>query len=138
MRSLNRVMLLGNLAADVDCRQTKAGSVVANFPLATNRVAKGSDGKKVDIADFHRVTAWGKLGEICNKYLAKGTAIYLEGKLINKSFDDLAGKRQYRTEIVADDVRILTWKKSSDGKKQVGVESIAAEEEEEEAELVAA
>lgn len=127
MKSLNRVMLLGNLASDVDFKQTKGGSLVANFPIATNRFIKSSSGEKESRADFHRVTAWGKLGEICHKYLAKGTAVFLEGKIINNNYEDSEGVKRYRSEIVAEDINILSWKKGKTGSNELGLESIKDE-----------
>ncbi len=133
MRSLNRVTLMGHLAADVDFRQTKTGKTLATFPVATNRMTKDKDGEKREVADFHRIVAWGKLGEICDKYLAKGVAVYLEGKLINRSFESKSGEKHYRAEIVAENLNILTWKKTKDGDQELGIEPISEEKEEEEA-----
>ncbi len=117
MKNLNKVMLLGHLAADVDLRQTKSGSSVATFPLAINRFIRGDDGKE-EAVDFHRVVVWGRLAEICNEYLEKGIAVYVEGRMINRSFDDNDGVKHFRTEVVADNVIFLTWKKS--GNKESG------------------
>lgn len=136
MRSLNRVMLIGHLAAEPELRQTKNGHTVVNFPIATNRVFKNEDGSKKEIVDFHRVLAWNKLGDICGEYLHKGQAIYVEGRLYNHSFDDNDGKKHFRTEIVADGLNILTWKKTKAGHSEIGIEEVV--EKEEEGELIAA
>lgn len=136
MRSLNRVMLIGHLAADPEVRQTKSGHTVVNFPIATNRIFRNEDGSKREIVDFHRVLAWNKLGGICGDYLHKGQAIYVEGRLANHSFDDNDGKKHFRTEIVADGLNILTWKKTKSGNSEIGIEEVVADGEEEE--LVAA
>lgn len=117
MRSLNRVSLIGHLAADVDFRQTKSGHLTASFPVATNYVVRLNDENK-EIVDFHRIVAWGTLSELCNKLLKKGMAVYLDGHLKNRVYDDSSGVRQARTEIVLDDINILTWNK----KKDSGVE----------------
>lgn len=137
MRSLNRVMLIGHLTADVDIRQTKNGHTVASFSIATNQVLKSEDGTKRELTDFHRVVAWEKFGQMCSQYLIKGMAVYLEGRLVNRSFDDKEGNRHYRTEIVAETLNILTWKKSKTGQQEVGMEVMPGVEEKEE-ELVAA
>ena len=129
-------MLIGHLAADPELRQTKNGHTVVNFPIATNRVFRNEDGSKKEIVDFHRILAWNKLGEICGEYLRKGQAIYLEGRLTNHSFDDNDGKKHFRTEIVADGLNILTWKKNKSGNGEIGIEEVV--EKEEEGELVAA
>lgn len=125
MKSLNRVMLIGHLAADPEMRQTKNGHTVVNFPVATNRIFKAGDGNKKEIVDFHRVLAWDKLGEICNGLLVKGMAVYMEGRLANRSFDDSEGKKHFRTEIVADELNILTWKKNKAGNSEIGIEEVS-------------
>ena len=89
------------------------------------------------MVDFHRVLAWDKLAEVCNQYLVKGMALYIEGRLANHSFDDKEGNKHYRTEIVTDELNILTWKKTKSGDQQIGIEAVAGVQEEER-ELVAA
>lgn len=130
-------MFIGHLAADVEIKQTKNGHTMATFPIATNYVFKNDDGGKRELTDFHRIIAWNKFGQMCGQYLVKGMAVYLEGRLVNRSFDDKEGNRHYRTEVVAEDLKILTWKKVKTG-QQVGLESIPGREEKEEEELVAA
>ncbi len=120
MRSLNKVMLMGHLGADVDLRQTKSGLPVASFPLAINRNVQGEDGK-TEAVDYHKVVVWGKFAEVCGKYLAKGAAVYVEGRLINRSFEDKEKAKHFRTEVVADNVNFLTFKKSRVGEEK-GVE----------------
>jgi len=131
MRSINRVVLMGHLAADPEIRQTKSGTNVVQFPLATNYLVKDKNGEKSEFADFHRIVACRGLAEICEKYLAKGMAVYVEGKLMNNSFDDKNGNRHFRTEIAADNLNIITWKKSKQG-GEVAIESIPEVSEEEE------
>ena len=128
MRSLNRVMLIGHLGADPELRQTKSGANLVSFPLATNATVRQQNGEKREVVDFHRVIAWGKLAEICNEYLGKGTAVYLEGKIVNHSFVDKEGNKHYRTEIMADELNILTWKKNKSGGQDVGLENVGQEE----------
>ncbi|MBD3341669.1 MAG: single-stranded DNA-binding protein [Candidatus Lokiarchaeota archaeon] len=128
MRSLNRVMLIGHLAADVDYRQTKGGVPVANFPIAINRVIIGKNGEKTETVDFHRVVVWRGLADVCAEYLAKGIAVYVDGRLVNRSFEDKEGNKHYRTEVVADNVNFLTWKKSKSGKGEVSLEALADED----------
>ena len=111
MRSFNRVMLIGHLAQDPELRQTKNGKAVANFAIATNRSAKDDDGNKKEIADFHRIVAWSKLAELVSQYLSKGAAVFVEGRLVNSTFDDKDGNRHYKTEIVADGLHFLSPKK---------------------------
>ncbi len=122
-------MLIGHLAADPEIRQTKTGHTVTTFPVATNRLSKNGDGEKRNIADFHRVVAWERLGEICSNYLQKGMAVYLDGRIVNSSYEDKSGVRQYRTEIMADGLNILTWKKSTNGVNEVAIEEVGDEKE---------
>lgn len=123
MRSLNKVMLMGHLGADVDLRQTKSGLPVASFPIAINRNVQGEDGK-TETVDYHKIVVWGKFSEVCEKFLAKGAAVYVEGKLMNRSYDDKDGNKQYKTEVIADNVNFLTFKKSKSGDKSVELEPI--------------
>jgi single-strand DNA-binding protein len=118
MRSVNKLILVGNLAADPEIRQTAKGTTVATFPVATNRDFT-SNGEKKKVTDFHRVVAWGKLGEICGKYLEKGKAVYIEGMVINRAFEK-EGERRYVTEIRADEVNMLSFKKDRD-REQVSI-----------------
>jgi single-strand DNA-binding protein len=115
---------MGHLAADVDFRQTQSGKTLATFPIATNRRVKDETGEYREIVDFHRVVAWGRLGEICHEFLVKGLAVYLEGRLVNRSFEGKNGEKRYRTEIIAESLNILTWKKKK-GKDEIGIEPIS-------------
>ena len=128
MQSLNRVTLIGNLAADPEVRETSTGKKVANFALATNRKWNSPDGEKKHATDYHKVVAWHKLGEICGEYLKKGSSVYLEGLLKNSSYENDKGETKYVTEIIANNVNILTWKKNKDGKPDAELESIEKEE----------
>lgn len=112
MRSVNKIILVGNLAADPEVRQTAKGTTVATFAVATNRDFT-SNGEKKKVTDFHRVVAWGKLGEICGQYLEKGKAVYIEGMLLNRAYEK-EGERRYITEIRADEVNMLSFKKDRD------------------------
>lgn len=112
MRSLNKIILVGNLAADPEVRQTQKGTTVATFPVATNRDFT-SNGEKKKVTDFHRVVAWSKLGEMCGKYLEKGKAVYIEGMVLNRAYEK-EGERRYVTEIRADEVNMLSWKKDKE------------------------
>jgi len=120
------VMLVGHLAANPEMRQTKGGKNVANFPIAINRSALDDEGNRQEIADFHRVVAWQGLGEICDKYLVKGMPVLVEGRLVNGVFESEAGKKQYRTEIVADSLQVLNWKKSKSGANEVSIDPVPA------------
>jgi len=109
MKSVNKIILVGNLAADPELRQTQKGVSVATFPVATNRDFT-SNGEKKKVTDFHRVVAWGKLAEICGKYLEKGKAVYIEGFVLNRAYEK-DGERKYVTEIRAEEVNMLSFKR---------------------------
>jgi single-strand DNA-binding protein len=108
MKSVNKIILVGNLAADPDVFQTSKGITVATFTVATQRDFTGI-GERKKVTDVHRVVAWGKLAEICGKYLAKGKAVYVEGLLLNRPYD-ANGERRYATEIRAEEVNMLSFK----------------------------
>ncbi|MEO6325966.1 MAG: single-stranded DNA-binding protein [Thermoanaerobaculia bacterium] len=120
MRSVNKVILVGHLAADPEPFTTKTGKVRVTFPVATHRKST-SDGVRKEVTDYHRVVAWGKLAEICATYLTKGQGIYVEGKILNRAYEK-DGERRYATEISADEINMLTWEKK-DGVSNVNLES---------------
>jgi len=107
MRSVNKVMLIGNLTRDVELRHTKEGTAVASFGLATNRNWTQESGEKREETDFHRIVAWGKLAELCEKYLKKGRKVYVEGRLHSHSWTDNEGAQKAVTEIIIDDMVML-------------------------------
>ncbi len=110
---LNKVMLIGRLTADPESRTTPQGQIVANFSIATNRVWKDQQGTQQDRTEFHNIVAWRKLAEICAQYLKKGRQIYIEGHLQTRSWDGQDGKKNYRTEVVADNMIMLGSKNDS-------------------------
>jgi single-strand DNA-binding protein len=104
---LNKVMLIGRLTRDPESRTTPQGITVVNFGLATNRVWKDDQGNQRDATEFHNIVAWRRLGEICSQYLSKGRQVYIEGHLQTRSWDGQDGKKNYRTEVVADNMIML-------------------------------
>ncbi len=114
MKSVNRVQLMGNLAADPELRSTKSGKNLATFSVATNAEWKDTNGEKQKRADFHRIVAWQGLGENCAKYLKKGSAVFVEGELHNYSYEDKDKQRRSYTEITAGDVHFLQSKKTEE------------------------
>lgn len=126
MRSVNKVILVGHLAADPEQAQTKSGRLRVTFPIATHRDTT-SEGMKKEVTDYHRVVAWGTLGEICAKYLARGQGVYVEGTILNRAYEK-DGQRRYVTEIRADEVNMLTWKRK-DGVSKVNLAPINPEAE---------
>ncbi len=124
MRSVNKVILVGHLATDPEQSATKTGQARVTFALATHRDTT-SEGAKKEVTDFHRVVCWGKLGENCAKYLAKGQGVYVEGVILNRAYEK-DGQRRYVTEIRADEVNLLTWKKKDGVTKVALVSAVAA------------
>src|SRR5690348_1189346 len=109
-KDLNKVMLTGHLGADPEMRYTAQGSAVTTFRVASGRTWKSADGIQHDDTEWFRVTAWEKLGEICNQYLTKGTRVYVEGRLQTRKWQDKDGQDRYTTEVVASDMIILSSK----------------------------
>lgn len=107
MKNVNKVFLLGNVSRDPEIKKTTSSKKVAIFGIATNRDWNSNGGDKSSITEFHNCIAWGRLAELCEMYLAKGQLVYGEGYLKTRSWDDEAGKRQFRTEIVLIEIIIL-------------------------------
>lgn len=106
---LNKAMLIGNIASDIEMRSVQSGQNVTSFRVATNRRWKDkTSGEMKEDAQFHSIVAWGKLGEICNQYMQKGKKIYVEGRIQTRTWDDpQSGQKKYFTEIVAENVIML-------------------------------
>jgi len=107
-KDLNKVQFTGHLGADPEMRYTPQGSAVTNFRVASNRSWKDRDGTAHEDTEWFRVVAWDKLGEICNQYLTKGTRVYIEGRLQTRKWTDRDGQERYTSEIVAQDMIILS------------------------------
>lgn len=117
-RSLNKVILIGNLTRNPVIRTLGGGSVVCNFGLATNATWRDSSGNIQERTEFHNLVAWNKLAEICAQILSTGMLVYIEGELRTRTWDDASGNRHYKTEIKIDDMKLLDDK----GKKGIGVD----------------
>src|SRR5437879_3041054 len=105
--SVNRVMLIGNLGKDPEVRFTANGRAVARFPIATSEVWNDQEGQRQERTEWHNVVVWGKQGESCGQYLAKGRQVYIEGSIRTRQYDDKDGNRRYITEIIAQRVQFL-------------------------------
>ena len=104
---VNKVILVGNLAADPEVKATAKGVYVANIRLATNTYAgKDEDGHAKQHTEFHSLVAFGKTAEFAGVHLKKGRSIYVEGRLQTRSWDE-AGQKRYRTEVVVDEIRFV-------------------------------
>ncbi len=106
-RSLNKVMLIGNLTRDPEMRYTPQGTAVCTFGVATNREWKTENGEKKEDVEFHNLVAWNKLAEICSQLLKKGRKVFVEGRLSTRSWQGQDGTQKQRTEIVISDMVIL-------------------------------
>ena len=108
MSGVNKVILIGNLGADPEVRHLQNGATVANFRLATSETYKDRHtGEKREQTEWHNVVAWRRLGELSEKYLHKGSKVYVEGKLRTRQWQDRDGNTRYTTEIQADNMTLL-------------------------------
>lgn len=110
MANFNKVILIGNLTRDCELRYTPKGTAVANISLAINRQWKQGAEVKKEVT-FVPVVLWGKTAEIVNQYCAKGSPLMVEGRVQTRSWDGADGKKQYKTEIVAESIQLLGHKK---------------------------
>jgi single-strand DNA-binding protein len=107
-KSVNKVILVGNLGQDPEVKYTTSGTPVAKFSLATNERYKDKGGEWQDRAEWHNVIAWQRLAEIVGEYVKKGSKVYVEGRLQTSSWEDRqSGAKKYRTEIVVRDLVLL-------------------------------
>ncbi|MHC0439448.1 single-stranded DNA-binding protein [Flavobacterium sp. 3-210] len=104
----NRVQLIGNVGGEPEIRTLETGKKVAHLTIATNDYYKNDKGEKVQQTEWHRVTAWGKVAEIIEKYVVKGKEIAVEGKLTHRTYDDKNGEKRYVTEVVVNDILLLS------------------------------
>ena len=103
----NKVQLIGHVGQDPEIKTFDGGKKVANITIATNDHYTNDKGEKVEQTEWHRVTAWGKLADIIEKYVDKGKEIVVEGKLTHRSYDDKDGTKRYITEVIANDILLL-------------------------------
>lgn len=104
--NLNKVILIGRLTQDPEAKTTPSGQNVTTINMATNRVWNDTSGRK-EATEFHRIVAWGKLGDIASNYLKKGALVMIEGRLQTRSWDDKeSGKKRYMTEIIAENLQM--------------------------------
>ncbi len=108
MRGLNKVMIIGQLGRDPEMRYTPSGRPVTSFSVATTRSWTSGDGDRREETEWFNVVAWGNLAEICKQHLRKGQSVYIEGRLQTRGWDDQDGKKHFRTELVANEMIILS------------------------------
>lgn len=111
---LNKIMLIGNVTRDPELRYTPGGNANCSFSVAVNRRWRNDAGEKQEDVEFFNVVAWSKLGETCNEFLAKGSKVYVEGRLQTRSWEK-DGEKKYRTEVVASVMTMLDSRRDIDG-----------------------
>lgn len=107
MSGVNKVIIIGRLGTDPETKTVSTGSSVTRMSVATSETWVDRDGQKQERTEWHRVVVWGKLAEICAKYLSKGRQVFVEGRLQTRSWEDNQGQKKYTTEIVATNVQFL-------------------------------
>jgi single-strand DNA-binding protein len=105
--SVNKVILVGRVGKDPEIRHLESGVAVANFPLATSENYTAKNGEKVTTTEWHNIVLWRGLAEVAERYVKKGTQLYVDGKIRTRSWDDKDGNKKYITEIVADTMQML-------------------------------
>ena len=110
MKNINRVTLMGHLAADPEFKSTQTGKKVCVAVLATNNEWRDNDGQNQKAVDFHRVIAWDHLAERCHRELKKGSPVWAEGRLSNRSYEGKDSVRHYVTEVNLQNIYLIEWK----------------------------
>lgn len=105
--SINKVILVGNVGKDPEVRYLENRVPVAKFPLATSETFKNRDGERITTTEWHNVVLWRGLAEVAEKFVKKGTQVYIEGKIRTRQWDDKEGNKRYTTEIVGDIMQLL-------------------------------
>jgi len=107
MSGVNKVIIIGRMGADPEVKTVSGGNTVARLSVATSENWKDREGQKQERTEWHKIVVWGKLAELCGKYLSKGRQVYVEGRLQTRSWEDQQGQKKYTTEIVANTVQFL-------------------------------
>ncbi len=117
MAGVNKVILIGNLGKDPEVRYLDSGVAVANFSLATTESYKNKEGERVSQTEWHNIGLWRGLAEVAEKWLKKGSSVYIEGKIRSRKWEDKEGNTRYTTEILADNMTMLGKKEDSSAEK---------------------
>ena len=112
---MNKIMLIGNLGKDPEMNYTPSGVALTKFSLAVNRVTKTPTGEKQKETDWFNIVVWRQLAETCNKYLHKGSKVYIEGRLTQRKYTDKNGIDRWMVEVMANDMEMLTPKSAQGG-----------------------
>jgi single-strand DNA-binding protein len=113
MKSVNMVILMGNMTRDAELRYTPNGRAVASFGVACNRTYKDATGERKEEVDFFDIVAWGKLAEIISQYGGKGQGVHITGRLQNRSWEGQDGTKRNKTEVIASDISLVGGKGAS-------------------------
>lgn len=105
--SVNKAILIGYVGNDPEVRYIESGTPVCNFRLATSEVYKNRNGERITSTEWHNIVLWRGLAEVAEKYVKKGTQLYIEGRIRTRSWDDKDGNKRYTTEIVGDNMQLL-------------------------------
>lgn len=105
--SVNKVILIGNVGKDPETRHLEGGNTVSRFSLATSEVYKNKDGEKITSTEWHNIVLWKGLAEVAEKYVKKGSQLYIEGRIRTRSYTDQEGNTKYTTEIIGDTMQML-------------------------------
>ncbi len=124
MKSVNKVILIGNVTWKDDIKHYDGNKSVCNFGLATNHNYTDGAGEKVEETDFHRIVAFGKLADFCDQYIRKGRKVYIEGRLHSHSWTDNEGQQKAVTEIILSDISLLDKKPDKDEHQHVNGEHV--------------
>ena len=125
MAGVNKVILVGNLGKDPEVRYLDSGVAVANFLLATTENYKNKQGEKVSQTEWHNIVLWRGLAEVAEKWLKKGSSVYIEGKIRTNKWEDKEGKTRYNTEILADNMTMLGSKINTEDSDRNNIKSIS-------------
>jgi single-strand DNA-binding protein len=115
MAGICKATIIGNLGGDPEMRYTSTGRAFTTFNVACNRTYSTPDGERREETEWFRVTAWGRLGEVCSQYLSKGKKVYVEGRLSSRSWEGADGQKRFSLEIAASEMQILDTRPRNDG-----------------------
>ncbi|MBL4709522.1 MAG: single-stranded DNA-binding protein [Flavobacteriales bacterium] len=124
MAGVNKVILVGNLGKDPEVRHLENGAAVANFSIATSETYKDKNGNRQEQTEWHNIVLWRGLAQIAEKYLRKGSQVYVEGKLKTRSWQDKDGNTRYTTEVVGDQMTMLGGKNNSNNNSAPAPEAV--------------
>ena len=122
--SVNKVILVGNVGKDPETRDLEGGTAVCSFSLATSETYRNRDGEKITNTEWHNIVLWRGLAEVAEKYVRKGSQLFIEGRIRTRSWDDKDGNKRYTTEIVGDNMQMLGRRPDDQG-MQESQESLA-------------